>query len=1381
MVFCREDSANPTGFIFRGLDKWGFGLWQPSEAAEAFAQKSKEEWQQEQEQRRIENEQRRQKQIDSQLPAVKRDKFYQKLLAQLGIKDTELSDLENRGFTSEQIKADGYRSVAQWERLSGSFPSNLPGVLPNGNLNSQPGCIFPIRDVNGLVVALGERLADASNGKYRWLTSATKKNRDGAIPHLDGELPLAVFEPSELQADAIWLTEGVGIKPSLTRYRLGVPVVGASSGLFSGSPNTCTKTLEKLSAKYQTQKLVIAVDAGDVKNAHVSHRWQGEIEFLQSLGYEIRIAWWGQIDKSHPDVDELDDLSKIEFISCEDFSWETAEQNKNTDTKNQSKSKSTTFDILNPPLIESLPVISFRDALVKVLLIPESVASIWSQEDETTRKKRRWFDSVLNRFKKEFSKQKKKQPRLGFNCFQEPNPEFEEEIRQDQRKLRSLSYEPDIETHERYLPNDLVTQLPQSGVIGIKAPKGSGKSKLLKKIIAIAKKQGITVLSITPRIVLGIAQAIDWEITWIDDHGVMKTRAGNTTAQIEEIAKKRSAAKEKLAELESINHQQLNLLDETEVFKLEQQKEDLRIEIERYGEEIENINAASVKTLALCWDSLWRTKDRDLKEGLIVIDEAELGFQHLTTGSTCRRNRPYLMQTFKSKLIECLMSGGRVILSDADLTDLPINFVRKILPIPIKPFIVTNDYSGDDTRWIVDFRTGSRGDTIREIVEAIASGKHLAITTDSQREAEALEKLILKQYPDKFCPFLDAKGNITQDAQFSRKAEKVIKVTRYKKSPFVRIDPKTKKAKEAKKVKKALIVRIDRTTTESKAGKEFVQKPNEQILYWKPQVLIYTPSMGVGVSIDEETQRWYGKWKITIPYFDAVYGLFFGVLEPSQCRQQLSRVRANVPRIVYCKESNRALEGCSSFFPVEVNRQTLKYNQSALTSLDIAIGIAGYEADDEAIREAMLQQLNDAWDKNSRCWTDPSVILAAEFKARENYSKWNLANLLREELEDEGHKVNSIKGIKTDEVEVMSENKEEKKLEEATLISQSPTMSDVEEAKKILNKLGKTKEQELSAQKTLLQDELPGVELTPEFIKKAVIDDYRRWLNQHRLFWYYQNTEAVKQKDTDNWLSNLRKFAEGTPFMRDIRSYSPKVEALKKSGIFEFVSLQDYDRIYQGNTPEAKAFLKRCLKHKHDIQTALNILVTKKSSPIKLASRILSKIGLGLEKLTRSNSDSRYCLSADLVNDPDRANVLEAFELRWQMSQDEIAQKMAEKEAQTQSHKSATPSPCCDAFVDIETESPQPTGQTVVEQDEATPVVADTATAASEEVKFNLEAASNLLKEAISHGAETVYCVLQRWNLKQRWQVILQIESDCLEALEQLTVVAPNWMAVCQE
>jgi hypothetical protein len=149
MVFCRQSSANPIGFIFRGLDKWGFGLWQPSEAAQAFAQQSKEQWQQEQQQQRLERERRQQQQIASQLSAFERHQYYSDILDQLPLREPERADLERRGFTPPQIEADDYRSVEQWQEVLGSFASNLPGLLSNGRLNSQPGYIFPLKMLMG--------------------------------------------------------------------------------------------------------------------------------------------------------------------------------------------------------------------------------------------------------------------------------------------------------------------------------------------------------------------------------------------------------------------------------------------------------------------------------------------------------------------------------------------------------------------------------------------------------------------------------------------------------------------------------------------------------------------------------------------------------------------------------------------------------------------------------------------------------------------------------------------------------------------------------------------------------------------------------------------------------------------------------------------------------------------------------------------------------------------------------------------------------------------------------------------------------------------------------------------------------------------------------
>lgn len=321
LVFCRDSGANPSNYLYRGEDAHGFGLWQSTDDADAFTSKSTESREQQRREFLESQEQRRREQIARQMSESERDRWYRQLLAELNLTESDRQKLLERGLTSEQIASDGYKSVKSWQKLSNSFPLNLPGILSNGVLNvSSDGILCPIRNQDGLIVGCQVRLHEAANGRYRWLTSATKKNPEGAISHLDCELPIGVFEPEQFKGDSIWLTEGTSIKPSLTSYRLGVPVVGASSGRFNTSPEFSRKAIAYLSGKYQTKLLTFAVDAGDAVNCSgVPERWQQQIEFFSSLGYECRMAWWNQITKNECDIDELNDYSQIKFISINEF------------------------------------------------------------------------------------------------------------------------------------------------------------------------------------------------------------------------------------------------------------------------------------------------------------------------------------------------------------------------------------------------------------------------------------------------------------------------------------------------------------------------------------------------------------------------------------------------------------------------------------------------------------------------------------------------------------------------------------------------------------------------------------------------------------------------------------------------------------------------------------------------------------------------------------------------------------------------------------------------------------------------------------------------------------------------------------------------------
>jgi hypothetical protein len=76
-----------------------------------------------------------------------------------------------------------------------------------------------------------------------------------------------------------------------------------------------------------------------------------------------------------------------------------------------------------------------------------------------------------------------------------------------------------------------------------------------------------------------------------------------------------------------------------------------------------------MEEIGLCWDSLGKIFGRDWSNTLVVIDEIELGLNHVATSSTCRDRRSFILHTLEHKLKECLDGGGLVIAADADLTD----------------------------------------------------------------------------------------------------------------------------------------------------------------------------------------------------------------------------------------------------------------------------------------------------------------------------------------------------------------------------------------------------------------------------------------------------------------------------------------------------------------------------------------------------------------------------------------------------------------------------------------------------------------------------------------------------------------------------------------
>lgn len=305
----------------------------------SFKPDNSEEWSEEQRQKwRAEAQSRRQaRQVkyetrkEQALSLEERDKQYRKLLDSLTLSESDRKDLTARGFTNDEIKLGGFKSVSQFHKLQGEYSDLLPGIAnyyEKSTILTGEGYICPIRNKDNLIVALQVRLRVIGDKgqRYQWATSKTKKNPDGQTPHVypegssTGELPLAIFKPEKPKGIA--LAEGTGAKPLFVSQRFEYYVIGAAGGLWESSPITFKETLVQASKELGgTTEIIIYPDAGDVLNKSVMSRWEKLVKLLKDCSYSVKFGWWGQVTKEHDDIDELPESQhdSIKYISPSEF------------------------------------------------------------------------------------------------------------------------------------------------------------------------------------------------------------------------------------------------------------------------------------------------------------------------------------------------------------------------------------------------------------------------------------------------------------------------------------------------------------------------------------------------------------------------------------------------------------------------------------------------------------------------------------------------------------------------------------------------------------------------------------------------------------------------------------------------------------------------------------------------------------------------------------------------------------------------------------------------------------------------------------------------------------------------------------------------------
>ena len=340
----------------------------------------------------------------------------------------------------------------------------------------------------------------------------------------------------------------------------------------------------------------------------------------------------------------------------------------------------------------------------------------------------------------------------------------------------SLTHTPQVRINCRYLP---ALDIPlETKLIGIKSAKGTGKTKLIEKIVsqAIARQQKVLVIGHRVQLVRELCQRFGLE--YITEVG-----------------------------------------DRTQPAKL------------GYG---------------LCIDSLHPNSQAkfdaaDWSNSVVIIDEVEQVLWHGLNSSTCKDHRVEILKSFKTLMQNVLTQSGQVYLADADLSDIPLDYLISLSGMDIKPYIIQNDWQSDlESSWQVYSYLGKTPKTlVRDLEQHIQQGGKPLVCLSAQ-------KLTSKW------------GTQTLEAYLQQK---------FPQSKILRIDSES-------------------LTDPNHPAYGCITKLEAVLSQY--DIVLASPSIETGVSIELKD------------HFTSVWAIAQGIQGENAVRQTLARLRHNVPRYLWC-------------------------------------------------------------------------------------------------------------------------------------------------------------------------------------------------------------------------------------------------------------------------------------------------------------------------------------------------------------------------------------------------------------------------------------------------------------------------------------------------
>ncbi|MBW4678477.1 MAG: DUF3854 domain-containing protein [Desmonostoc geniculatum HA4340-LM1] len=242
---------------------------------------------------------------------------------------------------------------------------------------------------------------------------------------------------------------------------------------------------------------------------------------------------------------------------------------------------------------------------------------------------------------------------------------------------------------------------------------------------------------------------------------------------------------------------------------------------------------AQAQALSITIDSLHKLNTQALTYGCIFIDEACQYLTHLLHSNTCKSHRAAILEVLEY----IVYNAPLVVIADAHMDDLTVDFFRSMRPKEEIPYIIKNEWRNGD-RTIYWYEGSNSSALVAQISAALMLGQKIMVVSDSKRFIKKLDK------------------------SFTIKCEE-------------------SNSEQSHTPQKWRIWSVHSDNSGSEENVAFIKDITNAVK--NLDALFTSPSLGTGVDISEY-------------HFAKVFGVFHGVSQTAtECAQQLYRYRPKVP------------------------------------------------------------------------------------------------------------------------------------------------------------------------------------------------------------------------------------------------------------------------------------------------------------------------------------------------------------------------------------------------------------------------------------------------------------------------------------------------------